>query len=228
LAERGKVEEAQKRVQEERRKNPDYLEAAVLESLLFYQIGKNDDACRILRQVLDEIADNYSAELNRAALMGIELQLSNLEDLRGNDAEAEELLRRILDEFPDHLSAKNSLAYFWACKKRNLQKARAISEETLKESPDEAAYQDTLAWVYYQLGEFEKAQELLLKASESLDDPIVFSHLGDVSLVLNQKEKAIQYFNQSMKLFQESKRKHQSVNPKDEEHVKAQLKSLLN
>jgi tetratricopeptide (TPR) repeat protein len=89
-------------------------------------------------------------------------------------------------------------------------------------------YQDTLAWVYYRLGEFKKAQELLLEASEDLDDPVVFSHLADVSLALNQKEKAIQYCNQSMKLFQESKQKHRSVDPRDEEHVKTQLKSLQN
>ncbi|MBQ6106977.1 MAG: tetratricopeptide repeat protein, partial [Thermoguttaceae bacterium] len=228
LASLGKVDEAQKRIQTERRKDPDFLEAAILESLLFHQIGKNDEACAILRQVLDEVADNYSAELNRKAVLGLKLQLSNLEDIRGNAEEAEELLRQALDEFPDNLSAKNSIAYFWACQNTNLQKAREFSEETLKESPDEAMYQDTLAWIYYRLGDFKKAQELLLKASEDLDDPVVFSHLADVSLALDQKEKAIQYFNQSMKLFQESKQKHQSVNPKDEEYVKAQLKSLQN
>ncbi|MCR5163489.1 MAG: tetratricopeptide repeat protein [Thermoguttaceae bacterium] len=228
LASLGKVDEAQKRIQAERRKDPDYLEAAILESLLFHQIGKNDEACANLRQVLDEVADNYSAEINRKAVLGVKLQLSNLEDIRGNAREAEELLRQALDEFPDNLSAKNSLAYFWACRNENLQQAREYSEETLKESPDESMYQDTLAWVYYRLGEFEKAQELLLKASKDLDDPVVFSHLADVSLALNQKEKAIQYFNQSMKLFQESKQKHRSVDPRDEEHVKTQLKSLQN
>ena len=228
LASLGKVDEAHKRIQAERRKDPDFLEATILESLLFHQIGKNDEACGILRQVLDEVADNYSAELNRKAVLGLTLQLSNLEDIRGNAEEAEELLRQALDEFPDNLSAKNSLAYFWACRNTNLQKAREYSEETLKESPGEAMYQDTLAWVYYRLGEFEKAQELLLEASEDLDDPVVFSHLADVSLALNQKEKAIQYFNQSMKLFQESKQKHRSVDPRDEEHVKTQLKSLQN
>lgn len=228
LAMLGKVDEAEKRIREECQKDPDFLEAAILESNVLYQIGKINEACGILRQVLDEVGSNYSAEINRKAVVGVVLQLSNLEDLRGNDAEAEELLRCALDEFPDNTSAKNSLAYFWACKNTNLQQARKYSEETLKEAPDEASYQDTLGWIYYLLGDLEKARELLLKASESLEDPVVFSHLADVSLAMGQKEQAIQYFNQSMELFQESKRKHQSVNPKDEEHVKAQLKSLQN
>jgi len=228
LAVNGKLEDALEKVRVERQKDPDFLEATLLEALLLQQYGKIDEACLVLHQVLDELDENYSAELNRKAVLGIKLQLSNQEDVRGNKAEAEELLRQCIDEFPDDLSAKNSIAYFWACENRNLKQAREYSEATLKESPDEAMYQDTLAWICFRLGDFGKAQELLLKASGTLGDPVVFSHLGDVALALNQKEKAIQYFNQSEKLFQESRRKHQFVNTVDEEHVKAQLKTLQN
>lgn len=227
LLNQGALEAAEKEIRGLRREEPENLEYALLEASLLQQNQKYDEACAGLYVILEEIADNYSAEINREYVQMIRLGISTLEEQRGNVEVAEELLRTALDEFPDEVSVKNSLAYFWACHERNLERALRYSKETLKEKPEEGAYLDTLGWIYYQLGDLEQALENLNRAVEKImDDPVLFSHLGDVYAALGQKEKAVESFQKSIKEFQELQKKSQSFNPKDWEHAVKQLESL--
>ncbi len=223
----GTLDAAEKEIQGLRQEEPENLEYALLEASLLQQNQKYDEACAVLYSVLEEIADNYSAEINREYVQMIRLGISTLEEQRGNVEVAEELLRTALDEFPDDVSIKNSLAYFWACHERNLERALRYSKETLKEKPEEGAYLDTLGWIYYRLGNLEQALECLDRAVEKMEeDPVLFSHLGDVYVALGQKEKAVEWFQKSIQEFQELQRKSQSFNPKDWEHAEKQLETL--
>jgi len=58
---------------------------------------------------------------------------------------------------------------------------------------------DSLAWVYYKQGQYEKALPLLEEAAELVpDDPIIKEHLGDVYSKLGLMEKARQSYRQSI------------------------------
>ncbi|MDO4627590.1 MAG: tetratricopeptide repeat protein [Planctomycetia bacterium] len=227
LLNQGALEAAEKEIQKLRQEEPENLEYTLLEAAYLQQNRKYDDACVVLYAILEELADNYSAEINREYVQMIRQQISTLEEQRGNMDAAEELLRTALDEFPDDVSVKNSLAYFWACNNQNLQRALRYSRESLKTDPESGAYLDTLGWIYYRLGELEQALEYLNQAVEKImDDPVLFSHLGDVYAALGQKEKAVESFQKSIKEFQELQKKSQSFNPKDWEHAVKQLESL--
>ncbi|MDH3827604.1 MAG: tetratricopeptide repeat protein, partial [Desulfobacterales bacterium] len=66
--------------------------------------------------------------------------------------------------------------------------------------PDDGYITDSLGWVYYKKGEFEKAVQYLQKAVQMVpDDPIMLEHLGDAYLKLNDKAKALKYYNKSLK-----------------------------
>ena len=60
---------------------------------------------------------------------------------------------------------------------------------------------DSLGWVYYKKGQYEKAEEELEKAVKfAPQDPVIAEHLGDAYLKNNLPEKAIEMYEKSLKL----------------------------
>jgi len=69
----------------------------------------------------------------------------------------------------------------------------------LKYKPDDGYITDSLGWVYYKKGEYEKALEYLQKAIGIVpDDPIMLEHLGDAYLKLNDKTNALKFYKKSL------------------------------
>lgn len=83
---------------------------------------------------------------------------------------------------------------------KNLNEAEELINKALEQHPDNAAYIDSLGWVYFKKGEFEKAQGLLEEASRLLEDPVIFDHLGDVYSGMGEFEKAQDIWQRSIKL----------------------------
>jgi tetratricopeptide (TPR) repeat protein len=68
-----------------------------------------------------------------------------------------EVHRNVIQEFPESATYLNNAAWLCARCQRELDQALAMAEKAVELMPDEAAYQDTLAEVYFQRGEREKA-----------------------------------------------------------------------
>ena len=82
---------------------------------------------------------------------------------------------------------------------QNLDEAERLILEALKYKPNDGYITDSLGWVYYKKGEFEKALEYLQKAIGIVpDDPIMLEHLGDVYLKLNDKTNALKFYKKSL------------------------------
>ncbi len=224
----GRFADAEKKIRSLLEREPDNLEFIFLRADWLQQTQQLEEARTLLRDLLTELQDDYSAEFNRRAVSMIRNMTAVIEERLGNMEAAEELMRSVLDEFPDDASAMNSLAYFWACEDRRLDRALQYSRESLKADPGNPMYLDTLGWIYYRLGEFESAYETLKEAAEGLEDPVVFSHLGDTALALKQKDEAIRYFKKAQEQFKEAQQKNQDMDPRDLEHVESQLKILKN
>jgi len=66
---------------------------------------------------------------------------------------------------------------------------------------DDGYITDSLGWVYFKKGEFEKAVTELEKAQQlAPDDPVITEHLGDAYAKRNASEKAIQMYERALKL----------------------------
>jgi Flp pilus assembly protein TadD len=79
---------------------------------------------------------------------------------------------------------------------------------------------DSLGWVYYKLGDYEKAVVELEKANQlTPDDPTVTEHLGDGYQKLNRKDKARELYEKAL-----------ALEPKGDqlERLKNKLKELQN
>ncbi len=104
---------------------------------------------------------------------------------------AEELFYRCLELDPENAEAYNYLAYMWAEKGINLDKAKEYVLIALDARPDSGAFIDTLGWIYYQQGRYEEAYTEIKRALEIIpDDPTILDHLGDIYLKLDEPEKA--------------------------------------
>ena len=94
----------------------------------------------------------------------------------------------------------NSLGYMYAEDGVNLDEALSLVKRALQLSPNNGAYLDSLGWIYYKKGQYSESLESLQKANSLLEDPVIYDHLGDVYLKLNEIDKAKKYWNLSLKL----------------------------
>jgi tetratricopeptide (TPR) repeat protein len=78
---------------------------------------------------------------------------------------------------------------------QQLDEAERLIKEALKYKPDDGYITDSLGWVYFKKGLYNKSLQYLEKAVKLVpDDPVILEHLGDVYLKLKEKEKALQYY----------------------------------
>ncbi len=110
----------------------------------------------------------------------------------------------------------NYLGYLYADTNRNIDEAYTLVQKALELEPENGAYLDSLGWIYYRKGDYNSALKNLLLAEEKLEeagipDFVVYDHLGDTYLKLDNKSKAVNYWEKAMKL---------DKNPATEEKIK--------
>jgi tetratricopeptide (TPR) repeat protein len=84
------------------------------------------------------------------------------------DRDTEARYLAMLRRFPDHPSLNNALGYRWAVQNKNLLQAEAMIQTALKADNTNHSLLDSLAWVYYKLGRFEKAEETQKRALQQM------------------------------------------------------------
>ncbi len=135
-----------------------------------------------------------------ATLGDVQQELDHWEDAR--DA-YEQALR--LD--PNNHNAMNNYAYFIAMRDEQLDYARELAEKAISFEPENAAYLDTVGWIYYKKGEYEQAREYIQRSVDTGEASAeVYEHLGDVYKALNDDENAIKFWNKA--LDQDSEREY--------------------
>lgn len=93
---------------------------------------------------------------------------------------------------PENPEALNTLAYAWAEKGKNLDKAQTMAEQALMMEPDAAHIIDTMGWVLYRRDEPAKAIPFIERASQMMPyDATVNDHLGDVYNAAGRRQEAI-------------------------------------
>jgi len=107
-------------------------------------------------------------------------------------------MRRILDINPDHADALNYIGYTFADQGIKLDEAMDLVQKALKIKPESGYIMDSLGWVYFQKGLYDKALHYLEKASKLTPDPTIHEHLGDVYLKKEKPEKALDNYQKAL------------------------------
>jgi tetratricopeptide (TPR) repeat protein len=138
--------------------------------------------------------------------------------LHGLDKQVDEALgymQAVLERDPNNAQALNYIGYTYAERGQNLEEAERMIEAALKLSPEDGYIADSLGWVYYMRArnvlagsDSGEATALLELALKQLDlaveltggDPVVSEHLGDVYLLLEQRDRALHYYEEAVQL----------------------------
>lgn len=155
----------------------------------YHHAGRLEDATAVLRGWVAEAPENADARYHLADL------LNQIGDF---DA-AERELREVLRLEPDHAPALNYLGYSLAERNDRLEEALNLVQRALVVDPYNAAFLDSLGWVYYRMGRFGEARQPLERAARDLPlDPTILEHLGDVYARLALRELAVANWSRAL------------------------------
>ena len=119
--------------------------------------------------------------------------------------EAEERFKRVLSGDPHNAMVLNYLGYMLADRGLRLEEALGYVKKAIEQDPQNGAYLDSLGWAYFKLGNYELAEENLVKASQKMsNDGTIQDHLaelfyktGRVKLAAAHWERALEEWNKS-------------------------------
>ncbi|CAB1277594.1 tetratricopeptide repeat protein [Candidatus Nitrosacidococcus tergens] len=89
-------------------------------------------------------------------------------------------LHHILTASPDNAEALNALGYTLVVQTHRFNEALEYVSKAMKLKPNNAFILDSMGWIHYRLGDYDKAAHYLLKAIEIRKDPEIAAHLGEV------------------------------------------------
>ena len=99
-------------------------------------------------------------------------------------------LERIVKRDPSNVQALNALGYTLADRTERYDDALKYIQAAHKINSTDPAIIDSLGWIYYRLGEHQKALEYLQRAFSALKDPEIGAHLGEVLWVMGKQQQA--------------------------------------
>jgi tetratricopeptide (TPR) repeat protein len=116
---------------------------------------------------------------------------------------AADLLRKSITLDPANAAeAYNYLGYMWADHNMHLDEAEEMIKRALEIEPNNGSYLDSLGWVEFRKGNFDRALTDLLRAAKNMEreDSIVFEHIGDTYLKLGRVPEALESWKKALVL----------------------------
>jgi tetratricopeptide (TPR) repeat protein len=131
----------------------------------------------------------------------IHFQLGALYDKMGEFDKMVTEMKEVLRLDPTHADALNYLGYSYSEQGIHLEEALQLIQKANELKPNMGYITDSLGWVYYKLGDYEKAVIELEKANQlTPEDPTITEHLADSYIKLSRIEKAIEYYEKALGL----------------------------
>lgn len=199
----GKTDEALAAARQALALDKDNFRIALRVPWILFHAKRYDDAIRGYKDLIDQYESVYDKPTVREMLREAHMARSNLYVLQEEITQAEESLEQVLDEFPEDIGALNDLGYLWADEGIHLQRSFKMIQKATQADPDNVAFRDSLGWVLYRLGQYEKAvAELTRAAQDDQPDGTILDHLGDAQLASKNRKAAIQSWHRAVKAFE--------------------------
>ncbi|AMD00209.1 tetratricopeptide repeat protein [Halomonas chromatireducens] len=114
-------------------------------------------------------------------------------------------LTRIIERNPDNATALNALGYTLADLniEGRLEEARELIERAHEIEPGSGAIMDSLGWVYFRLGDPERALPWLERAYAAMPDQEIAAHLAEVLWTLERHDDARSLVEEALQRFDE-------------------------
>jgi len=185
LYEEGRLDEAQVLLEEMGRLRPHRLDALLrLGNFLRFK-ERYSEAVKVYDRMFARLKIPKKQNWNLYYARGIALERSK------NWDRAEKDFLKALELNPNQPYVQNYLGYSWVEKRKNLGRARELIEKAVAQRRNDGYIVDSMGWVLYRLGEFDKAVPHLERAVQIRPhDPIINNHLGDAYWRVGRKQEA--------------------------------------
>lgn len=175
------------RLQKLQPENPDFMYYL---ALAYEDTGKPRSAIRWLTRALAIRPDQPELHFHLALNW----------DKRKRFDRAEAHLIKSIEQDPENALAMNYLGYSWADKNIHTVEALVLIERAVALDPKNLAYRDSLGWAYFRLGRSTEAATVLASTVYPANDPVVWSHYGDVLMVLGRGSEAVRAWQEGILL----------------------------
>ncbi len=167
-------------------------------STLYKDDGKSNQALQTLRAGIEEYPQDEDLHFEYGLIL----------ESTGKSSEALAVMEKVLTLQPNHPEALNFIGYTWADKNQNLDQALKYIQQAVIIKPESGFIRDSLGWVYFRLGDLEKAKiELEHALVLEPTDPHIYDHLGDTYRAMTNREKAIEKYRKALEMFTENDKK---------------------
>ncbi len=157
------------------------------------QLKESDEAIIYLKKALQIDPENVD-------LMGT---LGLIYDGKESWKECDSIYSLALSIDSTNALINNNFAYSLSKRGEQLELALKMVTFALEKDPYNSSYLDTKGWVYFKLGEYDKAKEFIQKSIDvGGEKAIILDHLGDVLFMMGKKDEAIKTWKKAFELDQ--------------------------
>jgi len=191
LAQQGKNNLAKDYLKKSTELNPQDVNSLSAYGFTLSQLNENEEAAKYLNQALILEPDN----VNLLAQLG--LIYNNMNKMVESDSLYEKALR--LD--PENALVNNNYAYSLSERDMQLERALQMVIISIKADSLNSSYLDTIGWVYYKLGEYDKALPFIQQAIEvGGESSVMLEHLGDILFMQGSRDQALEMWKKALEL----------------------------
>lgn len=118
---------------------------------------------------------------------------------------ADNSYEKALEIDPNNATVLNNYAYYLSVRNIELDRAERMSRKSNLLEENNAAFQDTYAWIQYQKGAYSEALKWMEKAIISAADhpsAEMYDHYGDILFKLDRKSDALKYWKKALEIDQ--------------------------
>jgi len=186
----GRITDARQRLVGVRKQFPnEALRLYLLEAELLSKTRDYEAAFDLLTEALEEMPGQMELLYSRALVAE---QLDRIDILEAD-------LRAVLEKNPDDANALNALGYTLADRGDRLEEAKRYLDRAIELKPDDPAILDSYGWLQYRLGNSGEALDYLRRAYESVSDPEIAAHLGEVLWESGRRQEAKKIWKEALK-----------------------------
>lgn len=186
----GKPKEAIKTLRRLQRSQPDNPDFMLYVALAYEDLEKHREAIRWLNRAVAKNPDQPDLHFHLALNW----------DKRNRFDRVETHLLRVIELDPKNALGLNYLGYSWVDKNVRLPEALGLIQRAVDLDPKNLAYRDSLGWAYFRLGRLDEAEATLGSTVYAANDPVVWSHYGDVLNALGRGPEAVRAWQEGLLL----------------------------
>lgn len=131
-------------------------------------------------------------------------QLGDAYNSIGEHNKSDQAYEKALESKPDNDHVLNNYSYFLSLRKKDLEKAKAMSSKLVEDFPENPTYLDTHAWVLYMMEDYEGAANYLAEAIKFDASATIIEHYGDALFQLGKIDQAVSEWKRARDLVEDS------------------------